>query len=966
MKNKKGLTLIEIIVAIALLGIISILIFPALTNQYLMLRDTRNITFDLYGAQQEIEKVIIDIRKDIQAGVSPDGQTKTQYTLFQGQPAQRSVDGYPNEISIHFNNNNLTLNTVIADSRMPDFDVATASNVRLRFYNGNAYPDYAYVLTPSLQLVSSFDLIDPDNVNLTNINRWYVSRVGFNSPMVEDPLEIENGSVFPRFPDDYALIPNTSGVNLTDIQETFAGRHIIYTVTPASQSGKMGITVPSNPLFISGLPIIDNLALHLDASMLTRESSTVINSNGRIYVQQWLDISGNNNHASQSNGSMQPELLSFKTGHTVVGSMTYETYANYLQFNGGQGLIVNHQSSISLDNLTVFLVARSESTEAGKTIVSKANDTRGWQLGWTNDNQLGFSIKRYSDTNIVSAEPGVALDDEWHILTASSGLSFKVDSQTPAELDRTVGSITNTNALTIGFSGSNYSTIDVAEIIIYNGMLSADDEYKVNMYLNDKYNPDPLDIYIYALKPITGSAVIGEPYTLPQVVRAYMTNGTMMDVPVTWSDPIDTSTAGLKTSVATAISDPSKTTTAKIDVAGIDFLNDITVTVLHNEPYTLPESVVATLTTGKTTHTGVTWNNNSVDTSIIGIHQRTGTSIIDPSKSMTLNIEVIPQTVTGVRLSADQHTMNVEETFQLTENVEPEDAYNKSVTWISSDPAIASVSATGLVTAHSSGVANIMVTTEDGGFSANCEITVIAAVTGVSLDQTSITSPRGSVFALTATVHPDLATNKNVTWSSNNENVATVSSIGVVTIRSYYWWGTPRPTDGSTAEITVTTEDGGYTATCQVTVGTRVSGVSLTPGSTTISVGETRPLNVSIEPSDAYNQSVTWHSDTPGVASVNGSGQIRGESTGTAIITVTTEDGGYTAQCSVTVTIPPLQGFVDNWGYIVLEHLLVPFDLQSTHSKCFTARCSLQVFRVTWSLSQKHLVISAPERILHL
>lgn len=127
MKDKKGLTLIEIIMAIALLGIISILIFPALTNQYLMLRSTRTITFDLYGAQQEIEKAIIDIKKDIQADIAPNGQTKTSYTLFQNQPTQRIVEGYPNEISIHLNNNNLTLNTVIADSRMPDFDVATAS-----------------------------------------------------------------------------------------------------------------------------------------------------------------------------------------------------------------------------------------------------------------------------------------------------------------------------------------------------------------------------------------------------------------------------------------------------------------------------------------------------------------------------------------------------------------------------------------------------------------------------------------------------------------------------------------------------------------------------------------------------------------------------------------------------------------------------------------------------------------------
>ena len=907
MENKKGLTLIEVIVAIALLAIISMLIFPALTNQYIMLRNTRNITFDLYSAQQEIEKVIIDIKNDIQAGVTPDGQSKLTYTLFNGQTAEREVDGYPNRISIHVGNNNLTLNTVIADSRMPLFPVASASNVRLRFYNGS-YLDNAYSLTPSLQLVSSFDFSDPENVNLTNINRWYVSREGFNSPMVEDPLEIENGSVFPRFPEDYALIPNNSGVNLTNIQETFAGRHIVYTVTPASQSGKMGVTVPSNPLFISGLPVIGNLALHLDASMLSRESDTVNTLNGHYYVQQWLDISGNNNHAAQSTSNRQPELMNFKTGHKVVNGMTYETYANYLRFDGTRGLTVNNQTSINLDNFTVFVVARSSNTEAGKSVVSKMSDNRGWQLGWTNTDQLGLSIKRYSDTNTISSDPGIALDDEWHILTATTDLSFKVDSLPQIDLSRTVGSITNTNPISIGFNGSNYSTVDIAEIIIYNGTLSEDDEFKVNMYLKDKYNPDSFDINIYALKPITDSAVIGEPYTLPSIIRAYMTNSTMMDVPVTWSEnPVDTSTEGLKTSIATAISDLTKTTTAKIDVAGISALNDMSVIVMQHEDYSLPTTVSATLTNGKTTNTLVTWDIDTVDTSAIGIVTRIGTSVIDPSKSMELRIDVVPQSVTDITLNESQITMNINDTYQLIEQIEPTDAYNKTVTWESSVPAVASVSPTGLVTANNSGETIITATTEDGSFSATCTINVRTPVTGVSLDKTAVTSPRSSQFYLTATVEPETADNKTIEWISTNTSVATVNSSGLVTVRSTGNWWNPTPVNGSTTTIRVTTQDGSHSADCIVTVGTPVSGVSLSPGSITLDIGESENLNATVSPSDAYNKSVIWETSNPLVVSVSGSGRIQGVSVGEATITVKTIDGGFIAQSQVNVIDPPLR-----------------------------------------------------------
>jgi len=922
MKSKKGLTLVEIIVAIALLGVVSLLMFPALTNQYIMLRNTRSITIDLYEAQQEIEKTIIDIRRDIQAGINPDGQTKQAYTLFRGQPAERVVDGYPTAISLHVDNSSLTLNTVVADSRMPEFDVATASNVRLRFYNGSSYLDNAYTLTPSLRLVSSFDLYDPGNVNLTNISRWYVSRRGFNSPMITNPQEIENGSVYPRYPEDYVIIPNINTTSMTSIQESYAGRHIVYAVTPASQSGKMGVTSPSNPVFISGLPVISNLILHLDASMLSRESSTVSDVYGHYYVNQWNDISGNNNHAAQSDTSRRPELLSFRTGLIVDGGMTYETYAKYLKFSGDDGMTVSHKSALN-DNLTIFAVMRSANTTADKTILRKVGSSystsNGWSLGWIADNQLGLNVFRGSASDTVSADPGTALDNEWHILTATSGLSFQVDSLTPLTVTRTAGSLSNSSALTIGYSDSNYTAMDIAEIIIYNGILSEEEQYKVNMYLKDKYDPDSPNVYIYALKPITDSAVIGEPYTLPNIIRAYMTNGTMMDVPVTWSvNPIDTTSAGIKTSVATAISNPSKTTTATIDVAGISYLNDMTVTVMQNDPYTLPASVVATLTSGKTRNTAVTWNIDTVNTSTIGTQSRVGTSVIDVTKSMTLTIDVVPRSVTGVELNASSISINSNDTFQLIADVKPDDAYNKNVSWISSDESVVLVSSSGEITGVGSGQATITVTTQDGGYVATCDVTVTTSVTGVTLNITAITRPRGSVIDnLVATVLPENASNKDVSWSSSNTNVARVDQNGVVTVQNYYNNGW-RPSNGSTATITVQTADGDHTATCVLTVGRQVTGVSLA-SSLTVSVGQTRSLTATVAPDDAQNKTVFWQTDNPNIATVSSNGQVQGVAIGQTTITVTTEDGGYTDQCTVTVVqlaVIRLDEFTSGWGWI--------------------------------------------------
>lgn len=949
MKNKKGLTLVEIIVAIALLGIVGVLLLPALTNQFVLLKNTRNMTSSLYAAQQQIEQVINDVKKSIQAGTNPEGQVKTSYTLFEGS-AQRSVYGYPNKISIYSGNNKITLNAVIADQRMPDFDVATASNVKIQFYNGSSYLNNAYVKTPSLSIVSSFNLSDPKHVNLTNISRWYVSREGFNSPMIQSPLEIENGTVYPRFPDDYVLIPNTSSSNLNDVRAEYAGRHIAYTVTPASQSGKMGETVPSNPLFISGLPIIDNLVLHLDASMLSREDNStdgsIVTTSGQKYVvKQWGDISGNKNHAKQSTTINMPELLDMKTGYIVANGITYETRAKYLQFSGGQGMTISDSSSLRINNLTIFVVAKSSSTTANKTIVSKTSSLLGWFLGWTGENQLGITLRTsLINSNSANGMTGAGLDNKWHILTATSGLTFQIDSTTPVTQTRTVGSVSNSSGLYIGFDGgSNYSTIDIAEIIIYNKVLSLEDQYKINTYLTNKYTPNSPEVYIYALKPINDSAVIGEPYILPSTIPAYMTNGTLMNVPVTWSiNPIDTSTPGLKTSVATSVTDPSKTTTAKIDVAGIDCLNNIDVTVMQYDSYLLPTSAVATLTNGKTCNTPVTWNINNVDTSILGTQQRIGTSTVDPSKTMTLTITVAPKSVRGVSIDQGSQTIPVGGTCQLTVTTVPADAYNKTVTWESNNPAIASIDpSSGLVTAISSGYATITATTADGGFTDTCDITVTVPVSGISLDKTRIVIYQNRSFQLTATVIPDNATNKNVIWSTSNSSVVTVSSTGYVTSKNV----------NGNATITATTEDGGYTATCYIIVGIPVTGVSVSPANGTIKIGEQYSLTAKISPSNPNPtvKTVTWSSSDPSVASVSSIGVVTGIKAGTATITVKTDDGDFTDQCAMTV-IKPVTGVT-----VSPSSLSLPCGSTETLTVQITpADATIQ--DVTWSSSNANYV----------
>ena len=249
--------------------------------------------------------------------------------------------------------------------------------------------------------------------------------------------------------------------------------------------------------------------------------------------------------------------------------------------------------------------------------------------------------------------------------------------------------------------------------------------------------------------------------------------------------------------------------------------------------------------------------------------------------------------VSSIILNKSELSLAIGEEETLTATVEPANATNKNVTWESSNTDVAEVDADGKVTAKGTGVATITVTTEDGSKTATCTVTVMAArvdVTGVTLNKTATTLLIGSNETLTATVAPADATNKTVVWTSDDETIATVAD-GVVTAVGL-----------GTATITATTEDGNFTATCEVTVNPIVvTGVTLDEATATLTVGETQTLVATFAPANATNKNVSWTSNNTAVASVSAEGVVTANAVGTATITVTTEDGSFTATCDITV-----------------------------------------------------------------
>ncbi|MDR1814971.1 MAG: Ig-like domain-containing protein, partial [Tannerella sp.] len=193
-------------------------------------------------------------------------------------------------------------------------------------------------------------------------------------------------------------------------------------------------------------------------------------------------------------------------------------------------------------------------------------------------------------------------------------------------------------------------------------------------------------------------------------------------------------------------------------------------------------------------------------------------------------------------------------------------------------------------------------------------------VGGVSISPTTMTLTSGETANFpTVTISPSAATNKSVTWTTSDKKIVAIvtETKGKTTIQIGI-----RAGNAGTATLTVITADGGFTATCEVTVTAVVSvmGVSVNPTTMEITSGEIASLpKVNIKPQNATNQAIQWTtSDNSIVAIVTTTDKITGKTVptsiravgvGTATITVTTADGGHTATCVVTVksaTVAPV------------------------------------------------------------
>lgn len=257
---------------------------------------------------------------------------------------------------------------------------------------------------------------------------------------------------------------------------------------------------------------------------------------------------------------------------------------------------------------------------------------------------------------------------------------------------------------------------------------------------------------------------------------------------------------------------------------------------------------------------------------------------------------IIPESVTGIEVANDYQHMGlfVGGSGKIRYSVLPSNATNTNVTFKSLNEKVAIVDANGVVTGVSEGNADIVITTEEGGFEAKCTVRVdgIDARGIERVGDKTVTMGLNQTRQLQVKITPSDTTNKNVQWTSSNNSVATVDSNGVVISKN----------SGSTI-ITATTHNGLKTEFF-IEVETPVTNITLNSNEINLNPGGTFKLDGTVNPSNASNKNIKWISANESIATVDQSGNVTADVAGTTYISAVSADGKVVATCTVNVSKP--------------------------------------------------------------
>ena len=339
----------------------------------------------------------------------------------------------------------------------------------------------------------------------------------------------------------------------------------------------------------------------------------------------------------------------------------------------------------------------------------------------------------------------------------------------------------------------------------------------------------------------------------------------------------------------------SEPTDKEIETSTISTSDEATPDEITTEPSspTTESSTIESSTEPSSSTTESSTIESSTEPSSSTTESSTIESSTEPTTTKPTDIKV-----SSIKLNTKNHTMYSNQYVQLKATVLPNNAYNKSVTWKSSNSKIATVDKNGKIKAIKFGKAIITVTSNDGSnVVAQCNITVVQRATKITLNKTIVNIPKkGKTATVKATVYPRNAYIKSVNWKANNTKVATVDSRGKI----------KATTNKGITYVNAIAKDGSKIRTrIFVVVGKKVKKITLNKSSVTLNRSTkniTYQLKKSIKNKNATYKAVNWYTSNKNIATVNSNGKVTIKHRGTVTITAKAKDGSKkSAKCKITV-----------------------------------------------------------------
>ena len=261
--------------------------------------------------------------------------------------------------------------------------------------------------------------------------------------------------------------------------------------------------------------------------------------------------------------------------------------------------------------------------------------------------------------------------------------------------------------------------------------------------------------------------------------------------------------------------------------------------------------------------------------------------------SMFFSCEKEELTIKSITLDVPTLTLTINETHHFEVAITPTNLPAPIYTWTTSDKNIVTVNAKGEIKAIFVGEATITVFNPDRTLQSSCKVIVQPLnATAISIDVKNIELLIDEEIKLTYKITPDNTTNKQVTWSSADINIATVDDTGKV-----------KAIGVGETKITAMTNNL-ISDVCDVKINpVKATSISLSQNSISMEMSDKQTLNVSFTPVNTTNKKIIWSSSNSSIATVSETGEITGRSEGTAIITVKSEDGGFSVDCNVNVKL---------------------------------------------------------------